>query len=355
MRILHVMAGGKHGGAETAFVDTCIAMHQAGWPIEVVTRKNDLRIKNLQKAGVRVHILPFGGKVDFYTRIALLSIIKKFKPDIVQTWMSRGTSKTPKWHSLLKKLGISRYKVVARLGNYYGLKYYKSAEYFIAITPDIKTYLEKKGIPPNHVKHINNLAETPAGKTKDRASIRESLKTPPDACVLVALGRLHEAKAFDTLITAIEKLPDEVHLWIAGEGPERNILEKLIIDLGVEDRVTLLGWRDDRADLFAAADICVFPSRFEPFGTVFVQAWAHKIPLITTAADGPRQFVRNDEDGLIVPIDDAEALAKAILRLKDDQDLQKLFINKGFERYKNEFSTQTTLKSYMDFYQKITQ
>ena len=111
-----------------------------------------------------------------------------------------------------------------------------------------------------------------------------------------------------------------VYLWIAGEGPMRGELERLINELNVGDRVKLLGWRSDRAALFQASDICVFSSRYEPFGTVFVQSWAQKIPLVTTCADGPKQFVRDGEDGLVVPIDDEKEMRKAIERLLDNSD-----------------------------------
>ena len=99
-----------------------------------------------------------------------------------------------------------------------------------------------------------------------------------------------------------------------------------------------LGWRDDRAALLQAADICVFPSRYEPFGTVFVQAWAQQIPLVTTDADGPRQYVRDGEDGLVVPVDDAEALAGALRRVINDPVLAQTMVKNGYERYLNEFT-----------------
>ena len=73
-----------------------------------------------------------------------------------------------------------------------------------------------------------------------------------------------------------------------------------------------LGWRDDRAALLAAADVCVMPSRYEPFGTVMAEAWSAGTPLIVAAAQGPRAYVKDGENGLMVPIDDAAALAAAI-------------------------------------------
>lgn len=348
MKILQVMAGAEHGGAETAFVDMCLALHEAGEILEVVTRVNDIRVKQLRQAGLTVHTLPFGGVIDIYTRWAMARIIKKFQPDIVQTWMSRAASHTPA-HSEFKN--APPYAVVSRLGGYYKIKYFRSADYFTTITPGIREYLIENGVAPERVRHINNFAEVEAVVTP---VTRAEFETPEDAPLLLALGRLHTSKAFDTLIHAVAELPG-YHLWIAGDGPDREALERLIRKLGVEHRVKLLGWREDRAALFAACDICVFPSRYEPFGTVFVQAWAQRKPLIASDADGPAQFVQNGEDGLLFPIDDVEILKKCIKRLNDNADLASRLVENGYESYLNGFTKAKTVQEYLNFYHEIRQ
>lgn len=347
MKILQVMAGAGHGGAETAFVDMCLALHEAGETIEVATRANEIRVAALQKAGIPVHTMPFGGPIDIVTPYKLKSIIRRFQPAIVQTWMSRAAAKTPRWK---KTSGAPEYKVVSRLGGYYKLKYFKNTDFFTTITPDIKRYLEENGIDANLVHHINNFAEVePVGLPLKRTDFA----TPEDALLLLALGRLHTSKAFDVLIEAVSGLPG-VHLWIAGEGPERAALEAQIRRLGVEHRVKLLGWREDRAALFQACDICVFPSRYEPFGTVFVQAWAQGRPLIASGADGPRQYVRDGEDGLLFPIDDVAALKAAIQKLAGNPFLRERLTKAGMARYQNEFTKEQCVKNYMDLYRGIT-
>lgn len=343
MRILQVLAGGSHGGAETAFVDMCIAMHEAGQAVEVVTRKNPVRVPQLQKAGIKVHLLPFGGKIDVYTPFAMKRIIKKFKPDIVQTWMSRASDKTPRWSP---SMGIPKYLTYARLGGYYKIKYFKNTDYFVAITPDIKRYLMDNGVEEARIRHINNFAETE--DVIDPVN-RADYGVPEDATLLLGLGRLHNAKAFDTLIKVVARL-DNVYLWIAGEGPLREELETLISELNVKERVRLLGWRSDRAALFQASDICMFISRFEPFGTVFVQSWAQETPVITTTADGPKQFVRDGEDGLVIEVDDEKAMQEAIERLMSDPALAQKLVENGKKRFQSEFTKEKTLEAYVAFY-----
>lgn len=346
MKILQVMAGAAQGGAETAFVDMCIALHEAGEDIEVVTRKNPARQARLEAAGLKVHILPFGGLVDIFTTLRMRKIIREFRPHIIQTWMSRAAQRTPHWSAAED---IPRYLVVSRLGGYYKAAHFSQTDYYSTITPDIRRHLVEAGIPDSKIRHINNFAELePIGAPIDRAS----LKTPQDAPLLLALGRLHQAKAMDVLLQAVAKVP-EVYLWIAGEGPDRAALEAECGRLGLDDRVRFLGWRDDRAALFATADVCVFPSRYEPFGTVFVQAWAQRVPLVTTASDGPRQYVRDGEDGLMVPVDDVEALADAIRRVVSDPVLCARLTENGFRRYQEEFTKNRTVAAYLSYYHDI--
>ncbi len=346
MKILQVMAGAAHGGAETAFVDMCIALSEAGEQVEVATRPNPLRVGRLMKAGLKVHELRFGSAWDLYTPFKLKKIICNFQPHIVQTWMSRAAQKTPGWHKSDK---IQRYLVVSRLGGYYKVKHFKNTDYFTTITPDIRRYLIEGDVAEDKVRHINNFAET---EDVINPVNRAALDTPKNAPVLLALGRLHESKAFDTLQRAIKDIPG-VYLWIAGEGPQRAELEQLCAALGLTDRVRFLGWRDDRAALFQAADMCVFSSRYEPFGTVFVQSWAQKTPLITTDADGPRQYVRDKEDGLVVPVDDVKALSAAIERIVGDSELSERLVLNGYRRYQEEFTKENTVQSYLSFFHEI--
>lgn len=346
MKILQVMAGAAQGGAETAFVDMCIALHESGEELEIVTRHNPARETRLRAAGLKVHVLPFGGFVDIFTTLRLRKIIRAFKPHIVQTWMSRAAQKTPAWS---QAEGIPRYLIVSRLGGYYKASHFGQTDYYSTITPDIRRHLIESGLPEYKIRHINNFAELESTSAPlDRAS----LDTPAEAPLLLALGRLHKAKALDVLMQAVAGIP-EAYLWIAGEGPDRELLQDECKRLGLTDRVRFLGWRDDRAALFATADICVFPSRYEPFGTVFVQAWAQRVPLVTTASDGPRQYVRDGEDGLMVPIDDVEALRAAIRRVIDDKALRATLIENGFKRYRAEFTKDKTLAAYLSYYHEI--
>jgi glycosyltransferase involved in cell wall biosynthesis len=151
------------------------------------------------------------------------------------------------------------------------------------------------------------------------------------------MGRLHASKAHDVSLKALARLPD-AYLWIAGAGPLDGALKALAARLGVADRVRFLGWRPDASALYRAADACLFPSRFEPLGNVVIQAWAHGLPIVAAASQGPAELITDEVDGLLVAVDDDEALARAARRLINETGLGARLTQAAAERVAAEFS-----------------
>ncbi len=177
---------------------------------------------------------------------------------------------------------------------------------------------------------------------------RASLATPIDAPLALALGRLHHSKGFDVLIEAVAQVP-RLHLWLAGEGEERAALEARAAKLGIDTRVTFLGWRDDVAALLAAADMLVCPSRHEPLGNVVLEAWAAGVPVVATASEGPRALIRDGETGLLVPVEDADALAARDARLAADRAPRAALAAAGRAAWAADFSEARVVALYREF------
>jgi len=97
----------------------------------------------------------------------------------------------------------------------------------------------------------------------------------------------------------------------------------------------------------------VFPSRWEPNGTVVVEAWAHGVPLVTTASAGPAWITRNGEDALVVPVDDHEALAKAMSDVIASPQLARRLVENGAKRVAAEFSEAAVVRQYIEMFEKV--
>ncbi len=338
MKVLQVMAGGEHGGAETMYSDSVVALHQAGVKQLLVTRPNRLRDALWAEHGLAVRHARFPSPaLGWRTRLVLARAIRDFKPDVCHFWMGRAAS-------------YARRGAVPNIGWFggpYDLRYYRNCQFFIGVTHDLARHIVAGGAPPEATACIHTFADLPQAVAVDRAS----LDTPPGVPVLLSLARLHYNKALDVLLKALVQVP-AAHLWLAGEGPLREDLAGLARDLGVAGRVRFLGWRTDRAALLAASDVCVFPSRIEPFGTVMVEAWAAGVPLVTAAAAGPKAYVEPERNGLLVEVDDVDGLAAAINRCLGDPALRQRLVDGGRRTYEGQFTREVLVRDLLAFYRK---
>ena len=209
-------------------------------------------------------------------------------------------------------------------------------------------YIKNNGWGEEQVHYLPNFVND---KTESQIK-REEFDTPRDNTLILALGRLHENKAFDVLFEALVKVPN-AYLWLAGEGPLRKKLEKQAERIGVKPRVRFLGWRRDKEALFAAADILVCPSRHEPLGNVIIEAWAQGVPVVAADSSGPKGLITDGQTGMLFPVNDANALANAMNRLIGSPVLGKRLIEKGKENYRLEYSQKIVVDKYMKLFKKI--
>ena len=334
------MAGARHGGAEAFFVRLAGALARHGTDQTVVIRAEPARQAALADAGVTVRTLAFGGRLDFATVPRLRRLLDELRPDIVLSWMSRATRATAK----ACRRAAARPRHLARLGGYYDLRYYRGCDHLIGNTPDIVEYLVREGWPAERAHYLPNFVDAAPAPALPRAA----LATPEGAPLILALGRLHPNKGFDVLLEALAALPDH-WLWLAGDGPLRAALGAQAEALGVAGRVRFLGWRDDMPALLAAADALVCPSRIEPLGNVIIEAWAHGVAVVAADAEGPRQLIEDGRNGLLVPREDAPALAAAIRAAGSPAAL----VEGGKASFAASYTEETVVGEYLALLEKL--
>ncbi len=339
MRVMHLMAGARHGGAEAFFDRLVPALARAGLEQRVVVRGWPERLANLRAAGVEAIPARFGGPLDPRTPLILRRAVQTCEPHVVLSWMSRAARACPR----------GPFVHAARLGGYYKLKAYRRCHHLVANTPDIRRYLLAGGWPAERVHYLPNFVHSEAAAPV----ARHALATPEDAPVLLALGRLHPNKAFDTLLNALARLPG-AWLWLAGDGPGREALEALAHGLGVAERVRFLGWREDTAVLMAAADLAVVSARHEPLGNVVLEAWAQRLPVVACASEGPGALIDDNATGLLAPVDDADALAGAVRRALDDGALRARLAEAGHAAWAEGYTEAAVVRRYLEFFREVS-
>jgi glycosyltransferase involved in cell wall biosynthesis len=301
LKIAQIMAGAAMGGAEGFYERLTIALHRAGDDVLPIIRRDAARAARLAAQGLAPVQLGFGGPLDLLTRPRLSLLLRHQRPQVAIAWMNRAARHTPK----------GAYTLIGRLGGYYDLKYYRRCDHLIGNTRDLVRWIAGQGWPADRVHYLPNFADDLAG-----IAPADDVwpKGPPK---LLALGRLHKNKGFDTLLHALANLPGAV-LAIGGDGPEKATLQALATELGVADRVRFLGWRQDAGALLAGCDVFVCSSRHEPLGNIVLEAWSAGKPVVALAAQGPSELIVDGSTGLLVPLDAPEALATAIGALLAD-------------------------------------
>ena len=159
-----------------------------------------------------------------------------------------------------------------------------------------------------------------ANTVVDKAAKRKEIGVPEDAFLLLSVGELNENKNHQIVLKALGKLKEDgtleeknIHYAIAGEGDQKENLESLAKNLGIEDRFHLLGQRSDCPQLYKVADVFVFPSIREGLGLAALEGMAAGLPLICADNRGTRDFVQNGVNAIVCKCDDVDAFAKAIL------------------------------------------
>jgi len=313
------MAGAPAGGAELFFERLTGALLHAGDTVLPVIRRDSARAARLRAAGASPVELAFGNPLDLLTGPRLAAMLRQFGPQVAVAWMSRAARFAPRGPWVL----------VGRLGGFYDLAYFQRCDHLAGNTHGIVEWMADQGWPAERVHYLPNFVPDLAGTPP---APRSSLGVPESALMVLALGRLHQDKAFDVLIRALSRLP-HVHLVIAGDGPERARLTRLAQKQDASSRLHLLGWRNDTGALLAAADVLACPSRIEPLGNVVLEAWSARRPVVATSVHGPSELITPNQTGLLIPTEDPTSLADALASVLEDKSQAATLAEAGRARY----------------------
>ncbi len=341
IKFAQAIVGEAHGGAERFFVKLAIALHEIGMQQSLFIGRDKERFEELSDAGLPVQQFDFskGPKGWLATKFFQRALVAE-KPDVVMAWMNRAARRIP----------AGNFKRVARFGGYYPLKYYSGFDHIICNTPDLERFCKAEGWAADKVSTISNFGELP-----DMPPVQRSdFDTADEAFVILASGRLHPSKGFDTLIRAMQSVPSHAVLWLAGAGEDEAELRGLVDALNLGTRIRFLGWRHDQSSLLDRADLCAVPSRHEPLSNVVIEAWSKRVPVVATASEGPSWLLGDTGAvGALVAIDDHEALGRQITRFANDNALRLSVSAAAFEKWTAGFSKAAIVDQYSRFLQAL--
>jgi len=352
MRTLHIVGGRKLGGAERFFVRLVNSLAGHGESVAVVTVAGGEIDAAVHPEIPRYHATQ-AGVWDLWSRWRIAQAVRHFQPAVVQTYMGRATRLTH-----LPRNGLPVH--LARLGGYYNLKGYRHAHAWIGNTQGIRDYLVARGLPARRVFHIGNFVDpAPPLPADSLAQLRAQWGIPVDALVILGLGRLHANKGFADLLDAFVRLPEahgnrSLRLVLVGDGPLAKELRSQAEALGLNQRVVWAGWQYNPVPWYQMADVFVCPSRHEPLGNVILEAWANRVPVVSTAAQGPKELVEPGVNGFLAPVANPQALAEAMQEaLALGQARHQEMIAAGLAEVEGRFSEQAIVQAYLDLYRQL--
>jgi glycosyltransferase involved in cell wall biosynthesis len=171
--------------------------------------------------------------------------------------------------------------------------------------------------------------------------------------LIVAVGRLKAPKDFSTLVRAFAQLPSSsFDAAIVGDGPDRAELETAIGELGIGERVILLGERNDVPRLLARADIFVLSSASEGLPVSVLEAMGAGLPVVGTRVGGVPELVVDGETGLLVEAGDPDSLAAALGTLVEDAELRQRMGDAGRERAREQFDLERFWEAHIELYSR---
>ena len=331
------------GGSARYMSGMIAALRADGHDVQVLTAGQAVRTSGYVPPGVVGQLLRLARRIAFVHLRGVVMVLRN-RPDVVNVHFAYdgiGAVVAARltgipvvemfqgpWAQEALATGLrGRWPLSSRVRRFIERRIYRSARRSIVLSSAFRDLLAQDyGVPASRIRVIPpGIDLVPFEERIDRAVARTSLGLA-DRPTLVTVRRLVRRMGIDLLIEAIALLPpdDRPQLAIAGVGPDREVLEQLSIDLGVASDVTFLGRVPDAdlAILYAAADLCVVPTRqLEGFGYVVLEAYASGTPVLATAVGGLREVVGGfDPDRLVSP--DAAGISDGIrASLQDDAQL----------------------------------
>jgi glycosyltransferase involved in cell wall biosynthesis len=200
----------------------------------------------------------------------------------------------------------------------------------------------------------------------DKQAARAALGIDPDALLVFYVGRFDERKGIETLVRAVGQSQlrgkKNLKLIIGGgsrpgqsDGKERDRIEGIVAELGMSDFTTFPGRLGDDIlpAYYAAADVCVVPSHYEPFGLVAIEAMASGTPVVASDVGGLQFTVLPEETGLLAPPKDDAAFAVAIDRILSNPDWRNQLGKQARIRVEEKFSWDGVAHQLSDLYIKL--
>lgn len=390
-----VEIGKEEAGGQNVYVrQVGEALAQQGWQVDMFTRRADAEESRIVQHSSNCRTIRLtAGPEEFVPRQEIFEYCDDFVQEFIRFQEQEGRNyslvHTNYWLSGWVGLELKKRLDIPMVHTYHslGAVKYKSMQ-TIPMIASTRLQVEKNCLEtadctvatsPQEREHMRSLVSKkgniqviPCGTdihrfgSIDSSNARAQLGIEESAKVIFYVGRFDPRKGIETLVRAVgqSELRGETNLKLIlgggsrpgqSDGKERDRIQKIVNELNMNSFTTFPGRIDD--DLlpiyYAAADICVVPSHYEPFGLVAIEAMASATPVVASDVGGLQYTVVPEKTGLLAPPQDADAFANAIDRLLHHPEWRKQLGSNGKKRVQEKFSWEGVSSQLSDLYQQL--
>ncbi len=358
MKIVHIEGGRNLYGGSHQLLLLMQGLAARGHVNHLICRR-DSPLAQAASDCAEVHPLPMGGDMDVTLIPRCYRVIRALRPDLVHLnsrigadvmggIAARLVGGMPIVHTRRQDNPESRLAVAIK---------YRLHDRVVAISDGIGRVLLSEGLPAAKLRVVRDaLDPSPFIHAPDKPWLAETFGLPVTAPVIGVVAQLIARKGHRYLLEALPALlADDPDLQVIffGKGPLADTLRRQAVELGVEHRVQLAGFRDDLPRILPSLDLVVHPALMEGLGVSLLQASACRVPIVASRVGGIPEAVQDGLNGLLVEPGNGAALTAAIRRLLGDAALRRQMGEAGRQWVEQAFSTDRLVDDTLQIYHEL--
>ncbi|MDY7011092.1 MAG: glycosyltransferase [Planctomycetota bacterium] len=363
LRICQLITELHPAGAERCVFELARRLDPNRFSVHIAALRGGAVADWLERAGIGVTVLNVRGKLDITALARLASLLKRERFDLLHTHLFHAdlAGRIAAGMTGVANLVHTVHVAEARFKPWRYAWAYMTAnrcDRIVCVSQAVRDHHARKShLPLWRYEVIYNGIDADAysPNLQRREELRHRWGVGGNEILIAFVGRLVFQKNLPMLLEAIGRLRSnrsDIHLVVAGDGPEAAVLEKVLSE--DESGLTIwLGQTDDVAGVLAAADVFALPSRWEGFGLAAAEAMAAGLPVIGTKVPGLTELIEDGVSGLLIDSEDTDALMAVINRLADDRDERMRLGSAAQQRVRDNFSIEANVTAHERLYESV--